>query len=126
MPNIVDLIGDTVVRANGDKIRTEKLAADGQIVGLYFSAQWCPPCRGFTPKLIEFYKSFKDKKLEVVFISSDRDDKQFTEYFQEMPWFALPFEDRDRKVSGEVDLSGTDQNSGPTPPGPGPTAGSLW
>ena len=24
---------------------------------IYFSAHWCPPCRGFTPMLTEFYNT---------------------------------------------------------------------
>ena len=27
----------------------------GKSVALYFSAHWCGPCRGFTPKLIETF-----------------------------------------------------------------------
>jgi hypothetical protein len=33
----------------------------------------------------------------MVFVSSDKDDASFTEYYGEMPWLALPFADRDRK-----------------------------
>ena len=42
---------------------------------LYFSAHWCPPCRMFTPKLVEWYNNFKPKHpdFELVFVSSDRD-----------------------------------------------------
>ena len=25
------------------------------VVGLYFSAHWCPPCKGFTPQLAKKY-----------------------------------------------------------------------
>merc|ERR1719502_1390860 len=66
---------------------------------LYFSAHWCPPCRRFTPKLAEWYTALKDagKSLECVFVSSDRDESAFTEYFNEHPWTAIPYSDRDRK-----------------------------
>jgi len=68
-------------------------------VGIYFSAHWCPPCKMFTPKLAEFYKSHHvDKNLEIVFVSSDRDETQFNHYYAEMPWLALPFSNRDQKA----------------------------
>ncbi|EIE22094.1 hypothetical protein COCSUDRAFT_83485, partial [Coccomyxa subellipsoidea C-169] len=49
------------------------------VVGLYFSAHWCPPCRQFTPKLKEVYAAVRGtgKRFEVVFISSDQNPKQF-------------------------------------------------
>merc|ERR1712070_1208316 len=40
----------------------------------------------------------KSKGLEVVFVSSDKDEAQFTDYFKEMPWLALDFADRQRKT----------------------------
>jgi len=68
----------------------------GKAVGLYFSAHWCPPCRGFTPKLADVYRKLKAsrKDFEIVFISSDRDKGAFNSYFKEQPWLALPYEDR--------------------------------
>jgi nucleoredoxin len=71
--------------------------AAGKAIGLYFSAHWCPPCRGFTPKLAEFYNKGLKDKMEIFFVSSDRDQKAFDEYFAEMPWQALPFEKRAEK-----------------------------
>merc|ERR1712146_217445 len=70
----------------------------GKPIGLYFSAHWCPPCRGFTPKLAEWYsKNLKDKGLEVVFVSSDRDESSFNSYFAEQPWLALDYSNRKEK-----------------------------
>merc|ERR1712118_449595 len=37
------------------------------------------------------------KKFEIVFVSSDRSDDAFKEYFAEMPWLALPYADRAAK-----------------------------
>ncbi|KAK6252533.1 hypothetical protein QUC31_014253 [Theobroma cacao] len=84
---------DFVIGKDGAKVQVTELV--GKTVLLYFSAHWCPPCRGFTPKLVEAYKKIKAKNeaFEVVFVSSDRDQASFEEYYSEMPWLALPFGD---------------------------------
>jgi len=75
---------------------------------LYFSAHWCPPCRGFTPMLAEAYNNdLKDKNFRVVFVSSDRDEGAMAEYFSEMPWAALPFDSPKKKeLSTQFGVSG--------------------
>lgn len=76
---------------SGDTVEVDDIKGKGKYIGLYFSAHWCPPCRGFTPELVEAYKkSLKAKNLEIIFVSSDRDQKQFMEYFGTMPWLAIP------------------------------------
>ena len=58
----------------------------------------CPPCRGFTPVLAEFYKKHhENKNFEIIFISSDRDEESFNEYYEGMPWFTLDFKERTKK-----------------------------
>jgi nucleoredoxin len=93
------LFGDTLLTKDGEKA-TEEVLAGKTAVGIYFSAHWCPPCRGFTPKLAEMYKNaFQSKGMEIVFASSDRDEDSFKEYFGEMPWVALPYSKREVKES---------------------------
>ena len=78
---------------------------DDKIVGLYFSAHWCPPCRGFTPQLAKKYTELINdgKKFEIVFISSDRDENSALEYFSEMPWKMLSYSHRETKSTlGEL------------------------
>lgn len=90
------LFGSELVTKDGMG-STETLLA-GKTIGIYFSAHWCPPCRGFTPKLAEMYKStFQAKGLEIVFASSDKDQAAFDEYYAEMPWLALPYSSRELK-----------------------------
>eukprot|EP00927_Polykrikos_kofoidii_P068109 TRINITY_DN634_c0_g1_i5.p1 TRINITY_DN634_c0_g1~~TRINITY_DN634_c0_g1_i5.p1 ORF type:complete len:418 (+),score=72.36 TRINITY_DN634_c0_g1_i5:74-1327(+) len=90
------MTGAKIIGAGGEEYGVEALT--GKVYGLYFSAHWCPPCRGFTPKLAEWYtKDLKAKGFEVLFVSSDRDEGSFKEYFGEMPWLALDYADRKRK-----------------------------
>jgi len=84
----------------------------------YQSAQWCPPCRTFTPKLVDFYKKQKRRgnPVELIFISSDRSEDAMAEYMDEydMPWPAFAYgENKDivqRNGKGIPSLIVTDAN----------------
>ena len=52
--------------SDGKEVSSEVL--NNKIIGIYFSAQWCPPCRHFTPSLVEFRD--KNKKDFLSRISS--------------------------------------------------------
>eukprot|EP00919_Chromeraceae_sp_WS-2016_P016945 GHVR01040470.1.p1 GENE.GHVR01040470.1~~GHVR01040470.1.p1 ORF type:complete len:148 (+),score=19.43 GHVR01040470.1:153-596(+) len=101
MSALVELLGETLVNKAGETTPTKSLATEGKVVGIYFSAHWCPPCRGFTPTLAEWYTNFKASEkgaqLEIIFVSSDHTDEDFKKYLEEMPWLALPYADRDTK-----------------------------
>jgi len=94
--------------ANGE-VATDDALSGKKAIGLYFSAHWCPPCRGFTPVLAKAYVDhLKAKGMEIVFVSSDRSDADFQGYFGEQPWLALPYEARDlkAKLSKKYKVSG--------------------
>jgi len=103
-----ELLGSEFVNGKGETFGKE--AIDGKYLGIYFSAHWCPPCRGFTPELAKLYNKLKEmgKPFEIIFCSSDRDQSSFDEYLAEMPWLALPFSKRDEKgdLSSRFDVEG--------------------
>lgn len=89
------LFGPTLIGKSGPVAAS---SLNTRFVLVYFSAHWCPPCRGFTPKLGMFYDAVNSgaKQVEIVYISRDKTPDQFNEYYSEMPWLALPFEDKAR------------------------------
>lgn len=64
------------------------------MICLLFSANWCRPCRTFTPLLVQLYNTLqkRDEKLEIIFISLDHDKNEFEQYLQTMPWLAAPYD----------------------------------
>ena len=108
-PSVWECLGDEFMASDGETVELSDLRGEGKYIGLYFSAHWCPPCKGFTPKLVETYKAIKaaGKQLEVIFVSSDRDMGQFQEYFATMPWLAIPPGDaRKEKLSTKYEVEG--------------------
>jgi nucleoredoxin len=71
-----------------------------EYVLLYFSASWCPPCQSFTPILAELYQKYQNT-MEIIYISSDRNIKEFEEYYgQKMPFATLhPFDTNASEVT---------------------------
>ena len=104
LAQFTEMLGDHVVQGSElQRIELASILGEKKIVGFYFSGHWCPPCKMYTPQLRNFYKQVKAgpnaSKFEIVFVSSDRSVEQFAEYFSTMPWTALPYEERDKKVS---------------------------
>ena len=50
---LCSLLGDTVMGKDGE-VKTSEALTNKTAIALYFSAHWCPPCRGFTPQLAEW------------------------------------------------------------------------
>lgn len=67
--SLAELLPEQLQNAEGEAVSRDAL--EGKLVGIYFSAEWCPPCRGFTPTLVQF-RDRHHEAFEVVFVSSDR------------------------------------------------------
>ena len=75
-----------------------------KLIGLYFSAHWCGPCRKFTPNLVAYYNknAAAHPEFEILFVSFDKSAAAMEGYMRElqMPWPAVGFD----KVSGNEAL----------------------
>mmetsp|Transcript_971 Transcript_971/g.2375 ORF Transcript_971/g.2375 Transcript_971/m.2375 type:complete len:144 (-) Transcript_971:2157-2588(-) len=88
------VIGDHFITKDGRAVSFAEVE-DKPVVALYFTASWCPPCKNFSPVLADFYSevNFPDRQLEIIHVSSDRDEISFQTYLSELPWIAIPFGD---------------------------------
>jgi nucleoredoxin len=72
---------------------------DVKYFAFYYSASWCPPCRAFTPKLVDFYKSFKPQhpNFELIFVNHDNSADDMLSYIKTdgMTWPSVRFDDID-------------------------------
>jgi len=93
---LTDLIGTKFVGSDGKSTVGAEALEGAPLVGLYFSAHWCGPCRAFTPELVKFHDALKadGKAFPIVFGSSDSDKAGFDSYFADMPWLAFEFGDK--------------------------------
>ena len=96
--------GDLVTSRNGILQAFNDQALDRKkLIGLYFSARWCPSCRKFTPELVEYYNRVvaAHPEFEIVFVSNDRSGPAMEAYMRDtqMPWPAVSF---DKIVEKEV------------------------
>jgi len=98
IPMSADALGTEFLKGE-ETVSVQSVINEIDVLGIYFSAHWCPPCKSFTPVFAEKYKALKDagKKFEVIFASSDKDETQFKDYYKEMPWLALPYDKRSLK-----------------------------
>lgn len=93
-------LGSALLKRNGSATGVGVLG--GGVFGVYFGAAWCPPCREFAACLKTFYDAYRDAEpdFQVVFVSSDTDERAMMRYFQEEhgDYLALPFSRRKDKA----------------------------
>jgi nucleoredoxin len=94
---ITDLLkGDLVIWKNGSMARfDDELLGRKKLIAFYFSAHWCPSCRTFTPKLVEFYNrnAAQHPEFEIVLVSFDKSPLAMETYIRDsqMPWPGIDF-----------------------------------
>jgi nucleoredoxin len=90
------LKSDLIRLRSGDPIHADDTAlANKKLIAFYFSAEWCGPCRKFTPQLVDYYKRVAPEhpEFEIVFFSSDKSQYAMEKYMRDenMPWLAIDF-----------------------------------
>jgi thiol-disulfide isomerase/thioredoxin len=104
---LIKKVEKNLVDASGKKVKADLDAPEYLLI--YYSAHWCPPCRTFTPKLVEFYNENKSKaKFELIFVSSDKTEEAMKEYMTStsMPWKAVNYKDIQSSGIGKFSGSG--------------------
>lgn len=122
-----ELLGEKLVTGGGEEVDVHSLGARGiSLLGLYFGCSLSAPCAQLSASLAAFYGRLRGdaaagpgagagpgpgagaaaepeprRRLEIVFVSSDQDQRQWQDFVRDMPWLALPYKEKHRKVSGE-------------------------
>jgi nucleoredoxin len=93
--DLVRFSSGAVTHADDESLASKKLIA------IYFSASWCPPCRKFTPELVEYYNRVAPQhpEFELIFFSVDRSAYAMQTHMREakMPWPAVDYQKLESK-----------------------------
>lgn len=84
-PFLKELFSEGLTDKDGKPVKISDL--NGKVVGLYFSASWCGPCKRFTPELVKI-RDENQGIFEVVFFSSDNSESDKLKYMNDfhMNW----------------------------------------
>ncbi|GAB4282886.1 MAG: TlpA disulfide reductase family protein [Deferrisomatales bacterium] len=83
---------------DGSRVQLSDLR--GKVVFVNLWATWCPPCRKEMPSMVELYRRFRGRGLEILAVSQDRDVEALRAFVGR---FRLPFPvllDTDKRVYG--------------------------
>ena len=71
------------------------LESSTPLLAIYFGAQWCPPCRAFSPKLSQFAKD-NASQISVILCSADHSHVQAQQFARGKSFLVIPWSDTAR------------------------------
>lgn len=106
---LVELFGDDLLTHKGK--RADLASLNGKTVALYFSASWCPPCRAFSPVLVELADDLRKsgKPFELVLVGCDQTKEKALAYMaaHKMTGYLVPPEaDANRALCNRYGVRG--------------------
>lgn len=108
-------VGSDAPDFSADDTQGQKVSLSGlkgKVVLIDFWASWCGPCKQEMPFLVELYKAYKDKGLEIVAINLDTQEKNMQHFITQLsssPEFKLTFKiihDPKAQIGGKYKLEG--------------------
>ena len=91
----IDFTGETL---DGKSVSLSEIVQNNKLVMLDFWASWCAPCMQSMPELVDIYKEYKEKGLEIIGISSDENAQRWKNAIQKngMNWLQIRSAGEDR------------------------------
>lgn len=89
---LLSMLGDTITSPDGARVSSDFIAGKKNVL-LYFSAKWCPPCRAFTPSLVQYTNNNPEGDYVVLLVSSDKTAADMATYMRtyDMPFGGVDF-----------------------------------
>lgn len=99
-PALRELFGEALLTDKGKKADLSEL--NGKTIALYFSASWCPPCRAFSPLLVDLAKKLQSqgKPFVIVLVGCDQTERKALDYMDahKMRGYLVPPEADENKA----------------------------
>ena len=90
-----------------------------KLLAFFFSADWCPPCKGFIPHLIDLFDYANQREepsadiatvrpFEIIYVSSDNKEEQMHQHLKTVGnWLYLAFDDpRAKLIAAHFNVKG--------------------
>lgn len=78
------IIDFTVTDINGNELTLSQVVKENKLTLIDCWASWCGPCMAEMPNVVEVYKEFHDKGLEIIGISFDQNETSWKDAIQRM------------------------------------------